>query len=106
MPISTGTTSACDSNPCQNFPVLWDNYPAYSSGQVVAEFVVSWGKHERGLRLTREACCWSHLQATQTPSTFDSKTETGWTVGAGVEIAFAPNWTVKADLFVDLPDAT
>jgi outer membrane immunogenic protein len=41
------------------------------------------------------------------PSTFDSKTETGWTVGAGVEIAFAPNWTVKAEyLFVDLPDAT
>ena len=41
------------------------------------------------------------------PSTFDSKTETGWTIGAGVEIAFAPNWTVKAEyLFVDLPDTT
>src|SRR5262249_14732878 len=41
------------------------------------------------------------------PSTFDSKTETGWTVGAGLEIAFAPNWTVKVEyLFVDLPDAT
>jgi hypothetical protein len=51
MPISTGTTSACDSNPCQNFPVLWDNYPAYSSGQVVAEFVVSWGKARAGAEI-------------------------------------------------------
>jgi outer membrane immunogenic protein len=41
------------------------------------------------------------------PSTFDSKTEAGWTVGAGVEVAFAPNWTVKAEyLFVDLPNAS
>lgn len=51
MPISTGTTSACDSNPCQNFPVLWDNYPAYSSGQVVAEFVVGWGKARAGAEI-------------------------------------------------------
>jgi hypothetical protein len=49
MPINTGTTSACDGDTCQNFPVLWDNYPAYSSGQVVAEFVVG-VKHGRGLR--------------------------------------------------------
>jgi outer membrane immunogenic protein len=41
------------------------------------------------------------------PSTFDSSTEAGWTTGAGLEIGFAPNWTVKAEyLFVDLPDAT
>jgi outer membrane immunogenic protein len=41
------------------------------------------------------------------PSTFDSTTEVGWTVGAGLEVAFAPNWTAKAEyLFVDLPDAT
>jgi outer membrane immunogenic protein len=41
------------------------------------------------------------------PSTFDSSTEAGWTVGAGVEVAFAPNWTAKAEyLFVDLPNAT
>jgi len=41
------------------------------------------------------------------PSTFDSYGEAGWTVGAGVEYAFAPNWTVKAEyLFVDLPNAT
>jgi outer membrane immunogenic protein len=41
------------------------------------------------------------------PSTFDSAVEAGWTVGAGVEVAFAQNWTAKAEyLFVDLPNAT
>jgi iron complex outermembrane recepter protein len=34
-----------------------------------------------------------------------SATEAGWTVGAGVEVAFAPNWSAKAEyLFVDLAD--
>jgi outer membrane immunogenic protein len=41
------------------------------------------------------------------PSTFDSSAEPGWTFGAGLEVAFAPNWTVKAEyLFVDLPNAS
>ena len=41
------------------------------------------------------------------PSTFDSAVEAGWTVGAGVEVALAENWTAKAEyLFVDLPNAT
>ena len=41
------------------------------------------------------------------PSTFDSAVEAGWTIGAGVEVAFAQNWTAKAEyLFVDLPNAT
>jgi outer membrane immunogenic protein len=41
------------------------------------------------------------------PSTFDSAVEAGWTVGAGIEVAFAQNWTAKAEyLFVDLPNAT
>jgi outer membrane immunogenic protein len=41
------------------------------------------------------------------PSTFDSSTELGWAVGAGLEVAFAPNWTAKVEyLFVDLPNAT
>ena len=40
------------------------------------------------------------------PSTFDSTVEAGWTVGAGLEVAFAPNWTAKVEyLFVDLPNA-
>ena len=37
----------------------------------------------------------------------NSNTETGYTVGAGIEHAFAPNWTVKAEyLFYDLGDNT
>jgi outer membrane immunogenic protein len=41
------------------------------------------------------------------PSTFDNAVEAGWTVGAGIEVAFAQNWTAKAEyLFVDLPNAT
>jgi outer membrane immunogenic protein len=39
------------------------------------------------------------------PSTFDSSVEAGWTVGAGLEFAFAQNWTAKVEyLFVDLPN--
>jgi outer membrane immunogenic protein len=35
------------------------------------------------------------------------RTEAGYTVGAGIEHAFAPNWTVKAEyLFYDLRDNT
>ena len=35
----------------------------------------------------------------------ESTTQTGWTIGAGVEYAFLPNWTVKAEyLYVDLGD--
>jgi outer membrane immunogenic protein len=41
------------------------------------------------------------------PSTFDTSTVAGWSVGAGVEVAFAQNWTAKVEyLFVDLPNVT
>jgi outer membrane immunogenic protein len=37
------------------------------------------------------------------PSTFDTATKLGWAAGAGVEFAFAGNWSAKAEyLFVDL----
>jgi outer membrane immunogenic protein len=36
-----------------------------------------------------------------------SNTETGWTAGGGIEWAFAPNWSIKAEyLFIDLGDTT
>jgi len=39
------------------------------------------------------------------PLTFDNAIEAGWTVGAGVEYAISPNWTLKVEyLFVDLPN--
>jgi outer membrane immunogenic protein len=41
------------------------------------------------------------------PSTFDTSTEAGWAVGAGLEVAFAQNWTAKVEyLFVDFTNAT
>ena len=34
-------------------------------------------------------------------------TKAGWTAGAGVEVAFADNWTARVEyLFVDLENAT
>jgi outer membrane immunogenic protein len=41
------------------------------------------------------------------PSTFDNSVGAGWTVGAGLEFAFAQNWTAKVEyLFVDLPNGS
>lgn len=40
-------------------------------------------------------------------SSFASKSVAGWTAGAGVEAAFADNWTARVEyLFVDLSNAT
>ena len=44
-----------------------------------------------------------NIKATVPGFTGIDKTATGWTVGGGLEYAFAPNWSVKAEyLFVDL----
>jgi outer membrane immunogenic protein len=38
---------------------------------------------------------------------FSSNTQVGWTAGAGLEFAFAPNWTAKAEyLYADLGSST
>ena len=35
---------------------------------------------------------------------FQGITKFGWTAGAGVEVAFTPNWSAKVEyLFIDLP---
>jgi outer membrane immunogenic protein len=40
-------------------------------------------------------------------TSFQSKSEPGWTAGAGVEVAFADNWTARVEyLFVDLENAS
>ena len=40
-------------------------------------------------------------------SSFASSTKAGWTAGAGVEAAFADNWTARIEyLFVDLQNST
>jgi outer membrane immunogenic protein len=47
------------------------------------------------------------LQAATAGNPFTSATQTGWTAGAGIEWAFAPNWTGKVEyLYVDLGNLT
>jgi len=47
------------------------------------------------------------LQAAAGGFPFASATQTGWTVGGGIEWAFAPNWTAKIEyLYVDLGNFT
>jgi outer membrane immunogenic protein len=48
-----------------------------------------------------------NVQAAATGFPFASGTQTGWTAGAGIEFAFAPNWTARVEyLFVDLGNFT
>ena len=43
-----------------------------------------------------------NVQAAAGALPFASGTQTGWTAGAGIEFAFAPNWTAKIEyLYVD-----
>ena len=49
----------------------------------------------------------ANLQPAAGALPFSSSTQAGWTAGAGVEYAFAPNWTAKVEyLFVDLANAS
>ena len=49
----------------------------------------------------------ANVQAAAGQFPFSSSTQVGWTAGAGVEYAFAPNWTAKVEyLFVDLANAS
>jgi len=47
----------------------------------------------------------ANVQAGLSGGPFTNSTQTGWTAGAGIEYAFAPNWTAKVEyLFADLPN--
>jgi outer membrane immunogenic protein len=49
----------------------------------------------------------ANVQAGLSGGPFSSSTQAGWTAGAGIEYAFAPNWTAKVEyLFVDLKSAS
>jgi len=49
----------------------------------------------------------ANVQAAAGALPFSSSTQAGWTAGAGIEYAFAPNWTAKVEyLFVDLANAS
>ncbi len=48
-----------------------------------------------------------NIQAAAAGLPFATGTQTGWTAGAGVEFAFAPNWTAKVEyLYVNLGNFT
>jgi outer membrane immunogenic protein len=45
---------------------------------------------------------WAHNRATDFAGFHDDKLHVGWTLGAGVEYAFAPNWSTKIEyLYAD-----
>ena len=47
-----------------------------------------------------------NIQTNTSGTSFQKKSEPGWTAGAGVEVAFADHWTARAEyLFVDLENA-
>ena len=49
----------------------------------------------------------ANVQAAAGLFPFSSSTQAGWTAGAGIEYAFAPNWSAKVEyLFVDLANAS
>ena len=48
-----------------------------------------------------------NIQGNTLGTTFQQTTKAGWTAGAGVEAAFADNWTARVEyLFVDLENAS
>ena len=48
-----------------------------------------------------------NIRANYSNDAVSSATEPGWVAGAGLEFAFAPNWTAKAEyLFIDLADGS
>jgi len=50
---------------------------------------------------------YGNIEGNTLGTTFQSKSEPGWTAGAGVEVAFADNWTARVEyLFVDLENAS
>jgi outer membrane immunogenic protein len=49
----------------------------------------------------------TNVQAAAGALPFNSTTQVGWTAGAGIEYAFAPNWTAKVEyLFADFASAS
>ncbi len=47
------------------------------------------------------------IKANVNGTMWNSETKAGWTAGAGIEAAFADNWTARVEyLFVDLQNAT
>jgi outer membrane immunogenic protein len=62
---------------------------------------------DRFLAYGTAGAAFGNVQANFSNDPISSSTEPGWTVGAGVEVALAANWTAKAEyLFVDLANGS
>ena len=62
---------------------------------------------DRILAYGTAGAAFGNVQANFSNDPVNSTTEPGWTVGAGVEVALAANWTAKAEyLFVDLANGS
>ena len=62
---------------------------------------------DRILAYGTAGAAFGNVQANFSNDPVSSTTEPGWTVGAGVEVALAANWTAKAEyLFVDLANGS
>ena len=62
---------------------------------------------DRFLAYGTAGAAFGNVQANFSNDPVSSTTELGWTVGAGVEVALAANWTAKAEyLFVDLANGS
>ena len=77
------------------------------SHQAVADFLAGMGRKgyaiDRFMPYVTGGAAFGDVKTNIPGLGSESTTRAGWTVGAGAEYAFAPNWTVKAEyLFVDL----
>jgi iron complex outermembrane recepter protein len=63
--------------------------------------------YDRFLVYGTAGAAFGNVQASFSNDSVSSAPEAGWTAGAGVEVAFSPNWTAKAEyLFVDLSNGS
>ncbi len=68
---------------------------------------MAWAHAKGGMSCPDGAPVFTVCSTTGPFSLSDSSTSVGWTIGAGVEYAFADNWTAKLEYFyADLGDAT
>jgi outer membrane immunogenic protein len=93
---TTTTTGACLASGCETK----SDWLATARGRIGYAF-------DRILLYGTGGVAFAPVQAGFSGGAFSSNTEVGWTGGAGIEFAFAPNWTAKAEyLYVDLGNQT
>jgi outer membrane immunogenic protein len=95
----TGSVGGCALNAAGAVASCQTNANFLSTARVRVGYAV-----DRTLFYVTGGGAFSNIQAgLNPPSTFDSGMHVGWVAGAGVEYAFTPNWSAKAEyLFANL----